>query len=510
MSKRTVAVKWLRRALTLLLLLTPALISVALLQIAQGVWLWQAYPFWSDEIWYWHQAQAFAEVGLSSGYYTVKEIPAAFAGSAFNAWGMFIPMLYGTFAALLDWQLNSMILLNLAVLTLAIGILIRAMRPTLEQLMWLIVLFALYSPLWLYSFTSMITVLQLAISTALGAAFIILLRQREKTHRAIIIGLAIGIALASLVRLTWVVLYIPLVLLYAPRLSLRRTLFAFVLAGFAALIALLAMTQTGAPWPNVLGDVMATARTDLPTAISMIADNISTNLDRLDAGESYERNFRPAMAFFAGLLVVMALWLWLRKQRAAWPQLHAIGLILFLWGTLWLTSIVIYDVQFSRDFRLLAPVVLFGLIIVVTYRWRLVLVPVVITLILLLPDTWDVYRIWSAWHVDDEGRNAYHAWGTEFAKVVTFEPEAPNRWCNTLLHSHLYLWTQTSIVMSMPAGIGLSTTFEQADMPPPYQSRWLMLTDEEFSQWADQLDVTPLMAVPFGQLYHNNASACPD
>jgi hypothetical protein len=170
---------------------------------------------------------------------------------------------------------------------------------------------------------------------------------------------------------------------------------------------------------------------------------------------------------------------------------------------------VIYDVKFSRDFRLFAPIVLFVLVIAIAYRWRLLFAPIFIGFLLMLPSTWHVYNIWAEWHLAPEGHNAYYAWGAEFAKVIEYEEDAANPWCNTILHSHLYLWTQTSIVMSMPAGIGLSSTFEQADMPPPYQSRWLMLTDEEFARWEDQLDVEVLMIVPFGKLYRNNASACP-
>jgi hypothetical protein len=70
------------------------------------------------------------------------------------------------------------------------------------------------------------------------------------------------------------------------------------------------------------------------------------------------------------------------------------------------------------------------------------------------------------------------------------------------------MWTQTHVVMSVPAGIGLSTTFEQQDMPPPYKSRWLMFTEEEFSQYENMPDVVPLLEVPDGKLYYNRESAC--
>ena len=107
------------------------------------------------------------------------------------------------------------------------------------------------------------------------------------------------------------------------------------------------------------------------------------------------------------------------------------------------------------------------------------------------------------------GRNAYYAWNAEIAKQMQYEPDVPNRWCNTLLHSHSYVWTRTYVLLAVPAGIGLTTTFEQQNMPPPYKSRWLLFTDEEISQYAGSLDVVPLLDVPDGKLYYNHESACP-
>lgn len=496
---------WIRRFLLLLVILSPAILSIVLLQVARGQWLTEAYPFWSDEIWYWHEAQSFAQVGLNSGYYTVKEIPAPLGFSHFNAWGIFIPMFYGIFAKLFGWSLSSMVILNLVFLTAAVALLLYAMRPTIEQLLMLLALLLSYSPIWLYSFTSMLPMMQMGIGIALAAGFIVVSREREKTPRKVWIALAIGIALAGLERLTWTILYLPLILLLAPRITAKRIAAAFTLTGIAFLTATALLVLTAGHYPNFFGQVLAAFRQDIPEGFSLLWQNITTNINLWDEGDTFEIYFRQIILLMLGLLLAFGGYFFWKKREG----INAVALCLYMLAAYCVLTIVIYDVKLSRDFRLFAPIVLFVLVIAIAYRWRLLLAPIFIGFLLMLPSTWHVYNIWVEWHLDPAGRNAYYAWGTEFAKVIEYEPDAANPWCNTLLHSHLYLWTQTSIVMSMPTGIGLSTTFEQADMPPPYQARWLMLTDEEFAQWEDELDVEVLMIVPFGKLYRNNASACP-
>jgi hypothetical protein len=503
----------LRYVLYALVILTPALAGLLLMQQAQGESLFRSYPVWTDEVWYWHQAQSFAEAGFNSGYYTIKEVPAQAQFSPFNPWGVSTPVLYGTIAALFGWSLHSIVIINLLALTGALVLFVWALRPSVIQALLCVVLLAIYPPLILYTYSSLLTVMQIAIGIALAAGFLVVLRHRELTPRPVLLALVTGIALATLIRVTWAVWYVPLVLLVSERITWRRWIAAFSVAGVAFLAGTLVFTQTGAPYPNLMSEVFASADDGLSAMLTVILDNAQNNLALLDSGDTFEVVQRQQIAIFSMLLIVSAGWHGLRHCRKPYHRtenrLYAIGLIMFGLGVLSVLTLLLYDVKLARDFRLFAPVLLVGLLLTIACKQWGVVVPVLISMILALPATLHIHTIWTDWHVDPAGRNAYYAWNAEIAKQIQYDPDAPNRWCNTLLHSHPYVWSQTYVLLAVPAGIGLTTTFEQQDMPPPYQSRWLMFTDAEMSQYEAMLDVVPLLDVPDGKIYYNRDSACP-
>ncbi len=506
-------IRGLRWLLYALVVLTPALVGMGLMQQVQGESLFLSYPVWTDEVWYWHQAQSFAEAGFNSGYYTIKEVPAQAQFSPFNPWGMSIPVFYGSVAGLFGWSLHSIVLFNLMVLMVAIALFLWALRPSVLQALACSLLLAVYPPLILYTYSSLLTVLQMAIGTGLAAGLLVVLRKRHQTPRPVSGALFIGIGLATLLRVTWAFFYFPLILLLAAGITWRRVILACIVTSAAFLAGTLVLMLTGAPYPNVMQAAFAAASEGIGQMITVILDNAGANLARLDKGDSFEVAQRQQIVLFCGLLMLLAGRFWIQKRGLS-PQdrqthTNAIGMILFVFGVLSILTLLIYDVQLARDFRLLAPVLLFGLLLTIACRWWSVLLPVMLSLVLTLPGTLQIHAIWTQWHVDPDGRNAYYAWNTEIAKQMQYEPDAPNRWCNTLLHSHSYVWTRTYVLLAVPAGIGLTTTFEQQNMPPPYKSRWLLFTDEEISQYAGSLDVVPLLDMPDGKLYYNHESACP-
>ena len=178
----------LRWLLYALVVLTPALVGMGLMQQVQGESLFLSYPVWTDEVWYWHQAQSFAEAGFNSGYYTIKEVPAQAQFSPFNPWGMSIPVFYGSVAGLFGWSLHSIVLFNLMALMVAIALFLWALRPSVLQALACSLLLAVYPPLILYTYSSLLTVLQMAIGTGLAAGFLVVLRERHQTPHPVLRG----------------------------------------------------------------------------------------------------------------------------------------------------------------------------------------------------------------------------------------------------------------------------------------------------------------------------------
>jgi hypothetical protein len=88
--------------------LAPAVATWLLVRVHLDAHLGDFVPaFENDQIGYWHYVLSFGHVGFESGYYTPNEHPAAAGLVHFDVHGPFFPMLYGSVARLVGWDLDS-------------------------------------------------------------------------------------------------------------------------------------------------------------------------------------------------------------------------------------------------------------------------------------------------------------------------------------------------------------------------------------------------------------------
>lgn len=145
----------------------------------------------------------------------------------------------------------------------------------------------------------------------------------------------------------------------------------------------------------------------------------------------------------------------------------------------------------------------------VAFKQRILLILTILSMLYILPEAWNIYHIWTEWHVSPDKREEYYAWNAEMVEVMAYDPEV-DAWCNTVLHSHSYLFGATSVLLAVDAGIGLSSPL---DLPVteknlPFKSRYLLLTDDDYERFAPYLNVRELMVVPDGKLYENLDASC--
>jgi hypothetical protein len=95
---------------------------------------------------------------------------------------------------------------------------------------------------------------------------------------------------------------------------------------------------------------------------------------------------------------------------------------------------------------------------------------------------------------------------TAFEQHVTYQPEAPSPWCNTLLVDGTTLISYRTTLV--PAGIGVSFYSSIDQLALPVKSQYLFLTDEEYHAIKDHLRVERLAVTPGGTLYRNLDSGC--
>lgn len=224
-------------ALALLWWAAPLLsLSAVLLGLSretgQALSLAQAAPLWSDEIFYWHQAQTFAKVGLKGGYYSINERPAAASWSHFYAWGAFISIEQGLWARLAGNGLGVIVQLHFALLALAS---LSCAWAWQKRAPWgLALLLAVFWPLIFALPSSQQEASHMAVALALSGVFLRLL-DGTASRPMLTVGL-VWLIVASLSRPTWGVLLLPFLFLSGPR-SLAGLIRATVAAALFSLAA---------------------------------------------------------------------------------------------------------------------------------------------------------------------------------------------------------------------------------------------------------------------------------
>jgi len=501
---KTIFLWFLRVAVVLL----PTLLMASLLAIYFDASLTDLVPIWADEIWYWHQAKSFGEVALSSGYYSVVEIPASAPFSHYHAWGLATPILYGGFAALFGLPLYGISLINLVLITVALAAFIRIVRPDIWQLLGIGLLAGTFAPFIIYSASSLLPLLQQAFAISIAAGFAVLLRQREETSSRSRFALAGILIFAAWVRPTWSLFFVPYFLLLQPRWNLMRFLLGST--GGAAIFVLMTglYAWTSAPFPNFRSEFLRTLGNDTGEAIALLLGNLQANLNLMAQGNLLEVRLRLQILLIAVLLLsglIYALWR-RRGKKTSGSKWYENAVMLYILGAALALTILLYDVKDWRDYRVMAPLLLLvGLLLIATGRRWMVLV-LLVTNLLILPEALNVYQIWTEWHVSETKREEYYAWEAELEKVLTYEAGA-DPWCNTLLHSHNYLFGATSVLLAVDGGIGLSSPLDQA-MSPPFRSRYLLLNEGDMERFGADLNVHQLMVVSNGILYENLDAEC--
>lgn len=501
--------------LSALVVLIPAIVGSILLALVTNKTFFDFAPFWSDELFHWHQAITFARAGFEGGFYTVSEVPPPVSYAHFYAWGAFTPAFYGTIWRLTGWGLTSGLFTNLILLGLATALFIRFTRPTFLQLALLGAVLATFAPTILYVPSNMQQILHQTIALLAAAGFAYLLGRTSGGRGALlIVGL---LMLASLVRPTWGLLLLPALVLAVRERGWRWMLGAALLS--VVLVALLATIFHAhvAPFPYFRTGFLDNPEGTPLDRILTLLRYIELNISMLDEGPTTAIGQRLQLAGLgAALLLLLGLAWRKRDQTAGWQ----IALHLYNLGVVFLFVISLHETTDGRDYRVLAPHLLLTLALLVQQnrRWLVGLV-VVSMLALWLPNLpynmLDQYREGNMPRYSGAIQQQITRWTPALESALAYDPDAPSAWCNTVSMSFFYVIPaagEAGLVLSIPAGIGQSFVwaFDAPGFPnpPQFRARYLMLTDDDYRAWQQGLNVRPLIAVQNGTLYENLNAEC--
>jgi len=463
----------------------------------------ELFPWWSDEWFYWHQAQSWPAAGWQSGYYAINERTPRLDWSPYYSWGPFVVMLHSLGGS----GLNSVVLANIGALLLGSGLGSWLAGAQARQAALLALALALFHPLFLYLPSSMQEVLQYGVALALAGAFARLLDGQTRWRP---VALALALA-ASLLRQPWTLLILPALLLGQPRPHNRREL-GRAAARWGLGLALMALLNGLFLWstaPYIDARVFLTnpSLETLPALLTQLTQAVGQNLRYIfEAAQAAEGLiFLQVGGLLLGVLAWHALGRWRGLPQGEDTFLHA-----YLIAALLAFVLLIYRVDAWRAYRLIAPHLLFGLALLIWRRRGALALAIAAAALLFIPQMLGSYEQFYLERFTDPLASVIAKNQAQLARVLAYDPQA-GRWCNTLSASPYFLVNgrPAGLLASIPAGMGMSWIVWQEDLlPERFRSGYLLLSEADIQAQAARLNLEALLEVKGGTLYRNLDSAC--
>jgi hypothetical protein len=460
--------------------LTPVLISAALIHLYLGKSVTDFVPTWSDEVSYWHQTLTFAKTGFQGGYYTVSEAPAPAAFTHYYIYGPWYPILYGSIAAVVGWTTYTALFINWAILAGAGALFGLALRLSRTHLLLFAGLMATYWPLQLYLATNMQEALQAANAVVLALIFTVALREQNRLPRRTRCLMVLALTWVSLLRLSWIMLYPPLLLLTAPK-SWRGQLLALAQSAACMGLVLWVFQYVGAP-----GSALFTLFAPLAAFRESVSAGVEATIryGLANAGRYLDASKQPLdvlQTLQVGLVLAVSL-VWLGREAVRRGR-HLAGALpleyafhLYNLAGIVLAHFILYDVGRWRDYRVIAAHLLLSLLVLLAFkRWRVVGLLIASNLVCIgfFLNTYTGFmrpKLTGDRALTAQTESALH-------QMIYYDSAAPSGWCNTLLFQ---VGDYQSFLTGVPAGIGLTFFVQTEDANLHWRSRYVLLRQADY------------------------------
>jgi hypothetical protein len=488
-------------------MLAASITPVIVLAVIYGVWgakLSDYLPiFWNDATGYWLWARQFSHHGFNSGYNFANELmPAA----SFNRFGEGSPVyvyLYGMIGRIVGWTPQLPILINFGLITASVYIFSRARQFDSSQNLVLFTILLVSWPVLLFLPTTSHETLNQAI--AIGMAGIFLSLQAENVGNGKKILFALFVFFAGLVRLSWVILFFPLLFFYFQGSLFRKVLLSVLIGGTLSIAIVLII---GYLVPPVNNSIFATLGGDNSSIFIAITDHFKREFrDLVRPG-----HMTPGLAtifIVMGLLGYSILDLskkidkkqpietLLRSQ--AFFDFYNVSALLLAGMTLYLAD---------GFYRVFFPPLMVSIFMQIAQKnYKFIKIMVVFSL-LFAP-------LMANYNNDLHGTKINYTHKMEdvsaskpvLDRLVVFNETTNNPWCNTIL---ITLNFYDGRLTALNPGIGISYILFHPLETIPIQSHYLLLAQEDHDKLLEEynLRAIQLASLPIGNLYQNLDSDC--
>lgn len=458
------------------------------------------YSSWEDETAYWLRIRSFSHVGLNSGYNVPNEL---IAPAAFSRYGEGSPLyiyLYGSIARLTGWSPQLPVLINFVILALAIFLFTYFTKLDPLQIIFTGLIAVVTWPILSYLPMTTHETLNQAIGFILAIVFFKLLMDREQVSLSARISFVALVYVATLIRLSWGLLLIPVVFYSLDGKLFRRAFFA-VLLGLGLYISAASITSYLVPPAN--NSIFLTMNASLIRGPQVFMERIVDQFSQMFRSRKLNANI--AVMF---QIAVITGWSIIRLARLIKSRFSTASILgsrpvfdIYNMVTLALSGLVFYlQSGFARTF---APSILLVYLLQAArkdYKFLATLLALNIAFFSFYMGTDTIIR--ADYGTEFPQRASLQS---KFGKWIVFEPAIQNPWCNTLLIPLAYYDYRLTIV---PPGIGISFIADDATIETPLKSKYLLFDRDTYELLADRLNVKLLESSSFGDLYHNLDSGC--
>ena len=505
-----------------LILLLPALSLTGLASVYLGQSLANFHPDVSDAVMYWHQIKTFAAVGFSGGYYTVGEETAAASFTHFYAWGPWYIALYGLIGKVVGWNLWSPMLFDPAAVTLALlgGLLL--IRPNSRQLVLVLLVLLTFWPLHLHLPRAMQEPFHYAVAIMLAGIFYRLLVHEGAVPHRLLAAALVMILGAGLVRPTWALLLLPLATIVVEKGPHGRATggsrfrkvaryWPLLVAGAVVAGIFLLSRYVAAPFPHRnVPDVQLLLRSPIDGLQRLLA--VTTEQGMTYLWPDLENPLWMLLRYQAlGIVLWMAV-LAIRRRGAntgqgapehpPWHRAERLAHILNL-GLIVLMVLMLWEVNFWRDYRIIAPHLLLSLLLLVACGRTRVVAVAVLAGLLLTPSFLAAYKALAPQQFEDV-QARIDAFAAQTAGTLVYQAQG-DPWCNTILLPLRIAFRPGSL--AIPAGIGISFDFDDSSRSE-LKSRYVMVDDRNREFLTGAFDLQFASATALGDLYRNVGRSC--
>lgn len=481
--------------------ITPAIFAIFLVQNYFHTSILSFVPIWNDEIDYWHEILSFAKNGFSIGYYTIEEIPSPLSSAThFGTHGPLFPMLYGSVAKFAGWIPSSGPLFNLCFLSIAITIFLLLIRANLYTTLLATIIFASFVPIQIYLPSTMQEPVHFTIAMVLAGQFYRYMAD-EKRSEWLLISIPILITIASLLRPTWSVLFTPYLLLTFKKHS-KEKVRVWITGAVTFGIFLYGFTLCSAPYPdNFANNLLVTFNSSPTDAVKNFASHFTSNLVSylsLQNPFSVENSLRLQLIVLAVFGAIIYPRLQKTEDIRFESTVHTCNLIAPL-----AIVISLYDIGDWRDFRVMAPHILFSLSLLLaqrtTFRISLFLWAIFFTISLFSISSFtENYKKFHGDHFLNRDRNIV-LFQDEIFSVLKYKKDA-SPWGNSLL---MDIDSLQATCISIPAGIGINIVSDWKRIRYPLKSAYIFIQPKIYMEISDKVHLQPIASSARGFLYLN-------